>query len=154
LDEQRGNGVRAKNMKFLEKGVSSINKERESYQREKTQGKKEQWLKNWSASPPPDWECKFCGWKNFGRNKTCNNRNAPNCPGTRPPREEWADVSDVKASDLTAQDTQALRALQKQKDGAQAWGSQEDIVPGWQSMHTAALQQQQVQLQADPNASH
>lgn len=150
LDEQRGNGVRAKNMKFLEKGLATTNKQKEAYQYEQKMGKKDQWLKNWSAAPPPDWECKFCAWKNFGRNKTCNNRNAPNCPGTRPPREEWADVSDVKASELKETDTQAIRALQKQKEGAQAWGSNDDIVPGWQSMHNAALTAGQAGVAADP----
>merc|ERR1719189_3155147 len=84
--------------------------------------KKEQWLKNWSSTPPPDWVCKFCGWQNFGRNKTCNfnNKNNQNCPGVRPPREEWPDVQNVKASEISEEDELAQKALSRQWQARQA----------------------------------
>merc|ERR1711981_294992 len=53
---------------------------------DKKQRKREELMRNWRKGPPPDWDCKECGFHNFGRNKTCKNCGA----GTRPPREEWA----------------------------------------------------------------
>merc|ERR1719401_2371530 len=47
-------------------------------------------MKNWRKGPPPDWDCKNCGFHNFGRNKSCKNCGT----GTRPPREEWAPEED------------------------------------------------------------
>lgn len=131
LDEQRGSQVRAKNMRFLQKNDKPV--VHPPMLSEKKRMKKEQWLKNWSATPPPDWDCSYCGWNNFGRNKTCNNRNSPNCPGQRPPREEWPSVQNVPASLVADDDHQAQKALTQQTFGAQAWGNSEPIPPAWQA---------------------
>mmetsp|Transcript_4387 Transcript_4387/g.8859 ORF Transcript_4387/g.8859 Transcript_4387/m.8859 type:complete len:249 (+) Transcript_4387:3-749(+) len=114
---------------------------------ERKRQKKEQWLKNWSLTPPPDWDCQFCGWNNFGRNKTCNNRNAPNCAGMRPPREEWpSTIQNVPASLVGEDDLQARKALSQQTVGAEAWGTNDPIPPSWQQgvqmMGAAASTQQ------------
>mmetsp|Transcript_72505 Transcript_72505/g.219502 ORF Transcript_72505/g.219502 Transcript_72505/m.219502 type:complete len:348 (+) Transcript_72505:79-1122(+) len=131
LDEQRGSQVRAKNMRFLQKNDNPI--VHPPIISEKKRQKKEQWLKNWSVTPPPDWDCSYCGWNNFGRNKTCNNRNAPGCPGMRPPREEWPSVQNLPASEVAEDDAAAQKALNQQTVGAQAWGTWEPIPPDWQS---------------------
>merc|ERR1712048_1321894 len=135
LDEQRNSQVRAKNMKFLAKNESPVI--RAPIMSERKRAKKDQWLKNWSATPPPDWTCPYCNWGNFGRNKTCNNRNAPNCPGLRPPREEWPDVENIPASQIGFDDTQARRALDQQAQGAATWGTNDDITPGWQTQQNS-----------------
>jgi len=129
LDEARNGQVRAKNMKYVAKhekkpipGLSASKKR-----------KKEQWLKNWSSTPPPDWVCSYCGWKNFGRNKTCNfnNKNNQNCPGVRPAREEWPDTQHVKASEADRSDEFVQRALHNKRQAATTFGKEEDIPAGW-----------------------
>eukprot|EP00931_Biecheleriopsis_adriatica_P009221 TRINITY_DN110300_c0_g1_i1.p1 TRINITY_DN110300_c0_g1~~TRINITY_DN110300_c0_g1_i1.p1 ORF type:complete len:503 (+),score=130.47 TRINITY_DN110300_c0_g1_i1:37-1509(+) len=82
INETRGQQVRARNMKFL-KHVKREDEEKARMSAAK-QAKKAQWLANWRKGPPPDWNCKSCGYQNFGRNKVCKN-----CPEKRPPREEW-----------------------------------------------------------------
>jgi hypothetical protein len=82
--ERMGTNVRAKNMKYIRPRDQPLL--RPKYLSEKKQRKKEDMMKNWRKGPPPDWDCKECGFHNFGRNKTC--KNCGN--GTRPPREEWA----------------------------------------------------------------
>lgn len=139
LDEQRGSQVRAKNMKFICKNERPM--VRPPQLSESKRKKKEQWLKNWSATPPPDWVCKFCGWQNFGRNKTCNfnDKNNQNCPGQRPPREEWPDVQNVKASEIPQEDELAQKALTQKWQAHLAWGKEEEVPVGW---HTDGLHQQ------------
>jgi len=144
-DEARGGDkIRAKNMVYLDKGNTRLAKERLHSLSDSKREKKERWLRNWSDAPPPDWDCKFCGWGNFGRNKTCNNRNQPDCPGTRPPREEWAGVKDVKASNLQANDSRAHAALGKQAAAAAQFGRGTDVTAGWHATQAA--------LKADPIA--
>jgi len=132
-DEHRGGQVRAKNMVFISKSERpSIRGPHLSDSKKK---KKEQWLKNWSATPPPDWVCKHCGWQNFGRNKKCsfNDRNNQNCPGERPPREEWPDTQNIKASEAAPEDASAQKALDQRRQAHLAWGKEEEVPEGWHS---------------------
>jgi len=146
LDEQRGSQVRAKNMRFVAKAEKP--KIEKPYLSESKRKKKEQWLRNWSATPPPDWVCKFCGWQNFGRNKTCNfnDKNNQNCPGLRPPREEWPDVQDRMADELGEDDQQAKKALWQKKQAHIQFGKEEEVPVGW---HSEGLQQELQNFQGE-----
>lgn len=84
LDEERGSQPRAKFMKWIRPKRNPIMRPR--HVSNKKERKREELMKNWRKGPPPDWDCKSCGFHNFGRNKTCKNCGS----GTRPPREEWA----------------------------------------------------------------
>jgi len=125
--------VRAKNMTFLAGNPNPIVAPPELTPSKKR--KKEQWLRNWSSTPPPDWVCQICGWKNFGRNKTCNfnNKNNQNCPGVRPPREEWPDTTNLRASDVAEDDGLAQKALNRQSQARDVVGKVEEVPIGWHS---------------------
>lgn len=84
INEQKGTTPRAINMKWMRPRDNPILRPR--FTSDKKQRKREELMKNWRQGPPPDWDCKSCGFHNFGRNKTCKKCGT----GTRPPREEWA----------------------------------------------------------------
>lgn len=130
-DDSRGGQVRAKSMTFISKPDRPLIYAPELSDNKRR--KKEQWLKNWSTTPPPDWVCKHCGWQNFGRNKTCtfNNKNNQNCPGTRPPREEWPDTVHIKASEVDDQDAPALKALHARWQAHLQYGKVDEVPAGW-----------------------
>jgi len=84
INEEKGTTPRAINMKWIRPRDNPILRPR--MVSDKKQRKREELMKNWRKGPPPDWDCKSCGFHNFGRNKSCKNCGS----GTRPPREEWA----------------------------------------------------------------
>eukprot|EP00435_Cladocopium_sp_Y103_P029445 s1042_g7.t1 len=67
--------------------------------------KKQQWIDNWRAGPPPDWTCKGCGYHNFGRNKICKT-----CDTKRPPREEWPEEKEEELQKAVAPNIPLLPA--------------------------------------------
>lgn len=103
---ERNDKARAKDMEFIR------HMEREEQQKAmKTHLspskllKKRKWMENWRSGPPPDWNCKGCGYHNFGRNKVCKT-----CDTKRPPREEWPEEEEEELQKSVAPNIPLLPA--------------------------------------------
>ncbi|CAL1171372.1 unnamed protein product [Cladocopium goreaui] len=110
-DDSRGekSQSRARNMEFIhaaetQKGEQKL-REFSKYLSPSKLLKKQKWIDNWRAGPPPDWTCKGCGYHNFGRNKICKT-----CDTKRPPREEWPEEKDEELQKAVAPNIPLLPA--------------------------------------------
>jgi len=141
IDEQRGSQVRAKNMKFIRSKEKSHLGPRHLSDRKRQ--KKEEWKAAWRKAPPPDWDCKSCGFNNFGRNKLCKKCGL----GERPLREEWPKDDEDGGHSALAADPGAQAGAEAQQlqapdawppngdeawppEGAEAW--QPEVAEAWQ----------------------
>jgi len=103
---ERNDKARAKDMEFIR------HMEREEQQKAMKNNlspskllKKRKWMENWRSGPPPDWNCKGCGYHNFGRNKVCKT-----CDTKRPPREEWPEEEEEELQKSVAPNIPLLPA--------------------------------------------
>ncbi|CAE7704458.1 IFT25 [Symbiodinium pilosum] len=108
INETRGDQVRARKLKFLRAAVKDPRDEKAEENSQKRMEKKRRWLENWRKGPPPDWDCKGCGYLNFGRNKICKT-----CSHPRPPREEWPAEEEEALQKAVAPNIQSLPAAFK-----------------------------------------
>jgi len=123
-DNARGgaNDIRARNMKYMRPPANSLSRGRQiATQRDR---KKAEMAKNWRKGPPPDWDCKHCGFHNFGRQKECKNCGV----GKRPPREEWP-AEEEGAGAATGEEHQPM-VLPPPKMGG-PYGDDPITQPGW-----------------------
>ncbi|CAJ1403450.1 unnamed protein product [Effrenium voratum] len=116
IHSARGQQVRARNLLF----IRAADKEPERPPSPKRE-KKRRWLANWRKGPPPDWNCKSCGFHNFGRNRNCLG-----CGYPRPPREEWPaeeDEADEAAGTADMSPVQAQAFAPAELQSEQVWPS-------------------------------
>jgi len=147
MDQERGGQVRARNMRYLaprEKPVYAPTK----HMSESKMLKRQKWKENWRKGPPPDWVCKNCGFKNFGRNRSC----IKCADGLRPPREEWPAEEEDPTPKVEPRvvmpptsELEILEDLAQPDPPQQSWADQ-----SWQDQSWPGDPQQQQQQQLVP----